>query len=151
MVEEAWRAAQEEGHEPDSFDFGLTGVSPLANQASRRVIGAAIEVHRHLGPGFLESVYERALCVELRRLGIPFVCQPVIEIAYKGEVVGEGRLDLLVEGCLVVELKAIDAIAGIHIAQLRSYLLATGHQLGLLFNFNVRRLRDDGIRRVVNI
>ncbi|HLG13366.1 MAG TPA: GxxExxY protein [Blastocatellia bacterium] len=113
------------------------------------VIGAAIEVHRVLGPGYLESVYEEALCLELARRRIPFTRQVAIAVAYKGDIVGEGRLDLLVGGILVVELKAVEALAPIHTAQVISYLKTTGHPLGLLINFNVVVLKDGGIRRIV--
>ena len=112
------------------------------------VIGAAIEVHRVLGPGFLESVYEEALCVELELRGIPYSRQHVVAVNYKGRAVGEGRLDLLVGGELVVEIKAVDALAPIHSAQDISYLKATGHELGLLMNFNVPILKD-AIKRIV--
>ena len=115
---------------------------------ARSVIGAAIEVHRYLGPGFLESVYERALCVELRLREIPFERQSVAAVEYKGEHVGEGRLDLLVADRLVVELKAVREISPIHKAVVVSYLRATGKSLGLLINFRVTRLKD-GVRRVV--
>lgn len=121
----------------------------LANQLSGRVIGAAIEVHRVLGPGFLESAYELALCVELKERGIPFQSQVGVELGYKGHPVGQSRLDLLVAGQLVVELKAVERLTPLHEQQLLSYLKATGHQLGLLINFNVTSLRQ-GVRRVVN-
>jgi GxxExxY protein len=113
-----------------------------------RVIGAALEVHRALGPGFLESVYEEALCVELSLRGIPFARQVPIRVAYKGNTVGEARLDILVDGCMVVELKATESIAPIHVAQVISYLKATKLPLGLLLTFNVSLLRD-GIKRIV--
>jgi len=112
------------------------------------VIGAAIEVHRLLGPGFLESVYEEALCMELNLRKVPFVRQPGISVPYKDSIVGEGRLDLLVEGILVVELKAVEALAPIHTAQVISYLRATGHKLGLLINFNVPIVKE-GIKRII--
>ncbi|MCB9578381.1 MAG: GxxExxY protein [Polyangiaceae bacterium] len=115
---------------------------------ARRVIGAAIEVHRCLGPGFLEAVYEEALCVELALHGIRFARQVPVGVKYKGELVGEARLDLLVEDELVVELKAVESIAPIHWAQVLSYLKATRHRLGLLINFNVDVLQR-GIKRVV--
>jgi len=118
------------------------------DQLAHGVIGAAIEVHRLLGPGFLELVYEEALCVELGLRRIPFIRQAALGVDYKGHAVGEGRLDLLVGDALVVELKAVDALAPIHSAQLLSYLKATGYQLGLLINFNVPILRN-GIKRVV--
>jgi len=119
-----------------------------ANEMSRRVIGAAIEVHRVLGPGFLESVYESALAIELEHQGIPFLRQVPIELGYRGKPVGEGRVDLLVDHCLVVELKAVEKLIPLHQQQLLSYLKVTNHRLGLLINFNVEVLRQ-GIRRVV--
>jgi len=113
------------------------------------VIGAAIEVHRQLGPGFLEAVYEEALCIELLQRGIPFLRQPNIAVNYKGIAVGEGRIDLLINGILIVELKAVEALASIHAVQLRSYLKATGLRLGLLINFNTQILKQ-GIKRVIS-
>ena len=115
---------------------------------ARRVIGAAIEVHRVLGPGYLESVYEEALAVELALQGVPCDRQAPISIEYKGKTVGEGRLDLLIEDCLVVELKTVDSLLPIHHAQVLSYLKATRQQIGLLINFNTRVLRD-GVKRVI--
>ncbi|WP_437774925.1 GxxExxY protein [Sorangium sp. So ce1097] len=116
---------------------------------TRQVIGAAIEVHRVLGPGFLESVYEEALGVELSLQRIPFRRQVVIGVDYKGRVVGEGRVDMLVADRLLVELKAVEHLAPIHVAQLLSYLKATKLRHGLLVTFNVPALRL-GIKRVVN-
>jgi GxxExxY protein len=118
------------------------------DRLAHRVIGAAIEVHGVLGPGFLESVYEEALCVELTFRGIPFARQVPIGVQYKGERVGEARLDLLVDQTLVVELKAVEVLAPIHVAQILSYLKATRLHLGLLISFNVTLLRR-GIRRVI--
>ncbi len=112
------------------------------------VIDAAMEVHRVLGPGFGENVYERALCVELDLRQVPFSRQPATAVRYKGHCVGEGRLDLLVGDRLVVELKALPALAPVHTAQLLAYLKATELQLGLLINFDVVRLAS-GVRRVV--
>ena len=94
--------------------------SDAINELSSLVIGAAMEVHTTLGPGFLESTYEQALAVELQHRGIPFTRQTAMEIAYKGVNVGAQRLDFLVDGCLVVELKAVDSVLPIHMAQLRS-------------------------------
>lgn len=119
-------------------------VDDLANA----VIGAAIEVHRVLGPGYLESVYEGALAIELALRGMPFERQKPINVEYKGHTVGEGRLDLLVGGKLIVELKAIDAFAPVHTAQIFSYLKTMNLSLGLLINFNVALLRH-GLKRVV--
>ena len=112
------------------------------------VIGAAIEVHRHLGPGFVESVYEQAVAVELRLRGIPFQRQVPVVMAYKGHVVGRGRIDLLTDDQLIVEVKAVAALNAAHTAQVVSYLTALGQPLGLLINFHATLLRD-GIRRVV--
>ena len=114
------------------------------------VIGAAIEVHRTLGPGFLESVYEEALCYELELREIPFQRQPPISVTYKGRSVGEGRMDLLVDKKLVVELKSVDALAPLHTAQLLSYLRAGNYRAGLLFNFNVKLLKEGGIKRLLH-
>ncbi len=118
-------------------------VDRLANA----VIGAAIEVHRILGPGYLESVYEKALCVELGLRGIPFESQHPVSISYKGHEAGSGRIDILVGGKLVVELKTAESIAPVHVAQVISYLKATGCRLGLVLNFNVPVLKS-GIKRV---
>lgn len=118
------------------------------DRLAHAVIGAAIEVHRVLGPGYLESVYEEAMCVELRSRGIPFARQPSFAVAYKNNPIGKSMLDLLVGGVLVVELKAVERLMPIHSAQVISYLKATGHHLGLLINFNVRILKD-GIRRII--
>jgi GxxExxY protein len=115
---------------------------------AHEVIGAAIEVHRLLGPGFLEKTYQKALLIELNLRGIPAVPQAPVALAYKGETLGEGYLDFLVAGCLVVELKTVDKRAPVHTAQVISYLKATGLCLGLLINFNTSLLRD-GIRRVI--
>jgi GxxExxY protein len=116
-------------------------------EVTEAVIGAAIEVHCVLGPGYLESVYEEALAVELELRGVSFQKQPTFALQYKGHAVGEGRLDFLVENCLILELKAVDALAEIQIAQAISYLKATGHHLALLINFNVSKLVD-GVKRV---
>jgi len=119
-------------------------IDDLANA----VIGAAIEVHRVLGPGYLESVYEEALAIEFELRGISFERQKPIRVDYKGRGVGEGRLDLLVGGRLIVELKAVDAFAPIHTAQVMSYLKTMNLPLGLLINFNVPLLKH-GIKRVI--
>lgn len=118
------------------------------DRLTHEVIGAAIEVHRVLGPGFLESVYEEALCVELASRRIPFARQVPTAVRYKNHQVGDHRLDLLVSGQLVVELKTVEDFAPIHTAQVISYLKATGHRLGLLINFNEPVLKN-GIKRIV--
>jgi GxxExxY protein len=113
------------------------------------VLDAAFTVHRSLGPGFLESVYEEAMAIELRLLSVAFERQVLIPIEYRGLPAGQVRLDLLVGGELIVELKAVDAFASIHVAQALSYLKATQKHLALLLNFNVTEMRR-GIRRIVS-
>ena len=113
---------------------------------SSKIIGAAIEVHRELGPGFLESIYESAMKVALRHRGIAYEAQKEVTIVFVGEEVGVYRLDLLVVVEVVVELKAIKALDDIHFAQLRSYLKATRLHVGLLMNFHAPRLV---VKRVV--
>ena len=122
--------------------------SPEADKRAHEVIGAAIEVHRFLGPGFPESVYEEALTRELKHRDIPFQRQLPIGVSYKGELVGEARLDLLVDRCLVVEIKAVEHLAPIHTAQVISYIRATEIKLGLLLNFNVPLL-PQGMKRII--
>jgi GxxExxY protein len=123
-------------------------VSPHLNVISRNVIGAAIEVHRNLGPGYLEDTYQAALAIELRRRGISFAQQVEHVVRYLGEPITTNRLDLVVEEELVVELKAVEKIHPVHRAPLLSYIRAGGFELGLLINFNVPRLVD-GVSRVV--
>ena len=118
------------------------------NDTARRLVEAAVEVHRHLGPGYVESVYEQALAVELGLRGVSFERQAAFRVDYKGHDVGEGRMDFLVERCLIVELKAIERITDVHVAQALSYLKATGLPLALLINFNVPVLLR-GLKRVV--
>jgi GxxExxY protein len=118
------------------------------DRLAHEVIGAAIEVHRILGPGFLESVYEEALIVELGLRTISVQRQVPIPLVYKGVAIGQGRLDLPVQGKLIVEIKTVEALAPIHKAQTISYLKATGLQLALLINFNAAVLKD-GIKRIV--
>lgn len=119
------------------------------DELARRVIGAAIEVHRHLGPGFLEAVYEEALAVELTLRDIPFRRQRPLWVGYKGHDVGESRPDFIVEDQLIVEVKAVASLAPIHKAQVISYLKAADQPLGLLLNFKTYVLKDGGIQRVV--
>jgi GxxExxY protein len=118
------------------------------DRLAHQVIGAAIEVHRQLGPGLLEGVYENAICIEFELRDIAFRTQSRVGITYKGRPVGKGRLDLLVGDRLIVELKAVEKLAPIHLAQMISYLRMTNRALGLLINFNVPVLKE-GIRRVV--
>jgi GxxExxY protein len=123
-----------------------TGLTTITEQ----VIGAAIEVHRTLGPGLLESAYEACLAYELAQRGLKFEQQKPLPVVYKGVSLDAGyRIDLLVEGSVVVELKAVQRLEPIHEAQLLSYLKLTGCPLGLLINFNTVLLKH-GIRRIAN-
>ena len=120
------------------------------NEVSNRVIGAAIEVHKILGPGLLESAYQTCLERELQLSGLNVETEIVIPVDYKGIFVGEAyRVDMLVENKLLVELKALACIQDIHKAQLLTYLRLTNRKLGLLINFNELVLKN-GIKRIVN-
>jgi len=120
------------------------------NDVSGKIIGAAIEVHKHLGPGLLESAYEECLCCELDLRGIEFKRQVPLPLNYKGLNLDCGyRLDLLVEDKIIVELKTVETIAPIHEAQMLTYLKVRDKRVGLIINFNVRLLVD-GIKRLVN-
>ena len=120
------------------------------NDLTRKVIGAAIEVHKTLGPGLLESTYEECLCIELSRRGIPYERQKELPIEYKDVKLDGGyRIDVLVADRLVLELKACESLQPIHEAQLLTYLKLSGIKVGLLINFNVPVLKE-GIRRLAN-
>ena len=120
------------------------------NQLSSKIIGAAIEVHRTLGPGLLESAYEECICYELELRRIKFERQKALPIIYKGKRLDCGyRLDIVIDNKIIVELKSIEKIEPIHKAQLLSYLKLSGQKLGLLLNFNVSVMKD-GIVRLVN-
>jgi GxxExxY protein len=123
----------------------------MENEAlTEKIIGAAIEVHRELGPGLLESAYEAALAHELWLRQIQFERQKEMPVRYKGFLIEVGyRLDLLVENQVIVELKAVTEMHPIFEAQLITYLRLSGHRVGLLINFNVPRLKDGLIRRIV--
>ena len=115
----------------------MTAGAPLPDkELTERIIAAAMEVHRTLGPGFLESVYEEALCVELRYRGLPVERQKEFNVRYRGEIVGKCRLDLFIDGKVVVELKAVKAFEPVFFAVVRSYLNAADVETGLLINFN---------------
>jgi len=119
------------------------------NQITEQIIGAAIEVHRALGPGLLESAYEECVCHELSLRDIPFKCQVPLPVEYKGKKLDCGyRLDLLAADTVVVEIKAVDALLPIHEAQLLTYLKLGNWQVGLLVNFNETVLKR-GIKRMV--
>ncbi len=118
-----------------------------ADPYSRRVIGCAIEVHRTLGPGLIESVYEACLCHELTQAGMAFVRQQKLPVIYKGFAIEcDLRMDIVVEQTLVLEIKSVQALHPVHEAQLHTYLKLSGLRVGLLLNFNEARLID-GIRR----
>jgi GxxExxY protein len=120
------------------------------NQVSHQVIGACMEVHRQLGPGLLESTYEECVCHELGLKGMQFERQKVLPVVYKGVKLDCGyRLDVVVERCVILELKAIETLLPVHEAQILTYLKLSGLSLGLLINFNVPVLKQ-GIRRLVN-
>jgi len=120
------------------------------NIISRTIIGCALTVHTNLGPGLLESAYEACLAFELRQRGLDVKCEVPLPLVYKGVKLDLGyRVDLIVDDCVIVELKAIEAVAPVHKAQLLSHLRLTGKKLGLLINFHVAHLKD-GIYRVVN-
>jgi GxxExxY protein len=120
------------------------------NKLTEAVIGAAIEVHKEMGAGLLESTYEQCLCRELSLRGVQFECQKALPVIYKGMKLDcDYRVDVLVEGVLIVEVKSVEKLAPIHEAQLLTYLRLSGCQVGLLINFNVEVLRL-GIKRMVN-
>jgi GxxExxY protein len=130
-------------------DTEITETRKELNELTEIVIGCAIEVHRALGPGLLESTYEMCLCRELSLRAVPFERQKPIPVIYKGVKLDCGyRADLIVEGQLLVEIKSIDQATAIHDAQLLSYLKLSGMKVALLINFNVRVLTH-GIRRKV--
>lgn len=116
---------------------------------TQQVIGPAVAVHRGVGPGLLQSVYEQCLCFELREAGIPFARQVPVPVRYRGVELEEGfRADILVDRTVIVEVKSVAAIVLAHEAQLRTYLRMSGLRVGLLLNFNEPRLVD-GLRRFV--
>ena len=125
-----------------------TTLPPDTEDLMNRIIGAAIEVHRHLGPGFLESIYHRALCIELRERNLPYALKRRVQIEYKGHKLAHHELDLIVDSRVVVEVKAVAQLEEIHGAQLIAYLRSTGLRAGLLLNFNKPVLKA-GLRRVV--
>jgi GxxExxY protein len=119
------------------------------SELTERIIACALAVHRELGPGLLESIYEEAMTIELADEGLPFVRQLAMPVFYKGVLLsGSFRVDLVVENRVAVELKVVEAILPVHKAQLLSYLKLGGWKVGLLFNFKTALLRD-GIRRIV--
>jgi GxxExxY protein len=123
------------------------GVTEI-NALTRRIIGSAIEVHRVLGPGLLESLYESALCIEFDDIGLKCARQVRAPAYDKGRLLGEYRVDLIVEELVLLEIKSVERLDPVFDAQMLTYLRLTGKKLGLLLNFNSRLLKD-GIRRLV--
>src|SRR5882724_2312045 len=122
----------------------------LQEELTESVIGAAIEVHRDLGPGLLESAYEECLCHELRLRDIPSAQQVAVPVNYKGVSLDCGyRLDLLVDDSVIVELKCVDKLLSVHSAQLLTYLKLTGKRVGLILNFQVPVLKEGIVRKVL--
>ena len=142
-----------EAHEPrNPSEPGVNVPSPLSPEAERamhQTIGCAIAVHRALGPGFLEGIYRTALCLELDARHIAFERERPIHVRYRGVDIPGQRIDLIVEGLIVVELKAVEQFHERHRAQLVSYLRTTGIRGGLLLNFGARVLKDGLVRVVV--
>ena len=124
--------------QPDEEMNALTGA----------VIGAAMEVHRKLGPGLEESLYGNALRIEFGQRNIPYFAEVVINVDYKGAIIGTKRLDFLIAGRLILEIKAVEDLTPLHKAQVLTYLKLTGHHLALLINFNTAILKD-GIKRII--
>jgi len=125
-----------------------TDLPPDLEHLVTETIGSCISVHRELGPGLLESTYPRAVAVELKTRGVKFELERSIPVRYRGQVLCHQRLDLLIDSRLILEIKSVERILAIHVAQVISYLRVTGTRIGLLVNFNVPILAQ-GIRRVV--
>jgi len=140
---------EDDGH--DEFTFKMRVPSPLSEDVERiitRVIDCAMIVHRQLGPGFLESIYQRAMSIELSRSGVPYEQEKRINVVYQGVLIPGQRVDLVVADCVVVELKSVERFDEAHRAQVISYLRTMGLRAGLLINFRVPLLYQ-GIKRIV--
>jgi GxxExxY protein len=134
----------------DEDGYRTPAAKAAANALAGQIIGAAIEVHRHLGPGLLESVYRACLVEELTSMGIAHRQELPLPINYKGLFLDRGyRLDLLVDGLVIVELKSVQRLEPIHQAQLLTYLRISGRWLGFLMNFNTDQMRN-GVQRIVS-
>ena len=118
------------------------------NKITEKIIGCCIEVHKQLGPGLLESIYESALCIEFQRNDILFERQKSLPVIYKGEKIGDFRIDLLVEDTIVVELKSVERMDPVFEAQILSYMKLGTYKLGLLINFNSSLLKN-GVKRFI--
>ena len=124
-------------------------VSENIDDIAKKVVDAGFKVHQKLGPGLLESVYEKCLCYELAKRNIAFTSQVALPVVYDNVKIEAGlRLDILVENTIILEIKAVEKMNQLHKAQLMTYLKLTGHRLGLLINFNVHYFKD-GIKRII--
>jgi len=139
---------EDRGADSASIPETYRPLPPRTELVVREIIGAAIAVHRALGPGFLEPVYERALAIDLRLRNLNFEQQKSILIQYRGEIVYRHKIDLMVENSVIVEVKAVRRLRRIHQAQILSYQKASGCRVGLLMNFNVK-IMIEGLRRFV--
>lgn len=133
----------------DDEDPPYVEPDPETNALSHAAIGACLKISKELGPGLDEALYENALEIQLRRENIPFARQVVVEVFYHGEPIGTKRLDFLIGGRLVLEIKAVEQLTPKHYAQVRTYLKITHLKLGLIVNFNEGILRN-GIKRILN-
>jgi GxxExxY protein len=124
-------------------------LSPEAEQVMTRTIGCAIAVHKALGPGFLESIYKKAICIELETQNLRYERERPVSVSYRGIEIRGQRVDLIVEGLIVVELKSVVRLDNVHRAQVISYLRTTGLRGGLLVNFRVALLPKGGLMRIV--
>lgn len=130
--------------------FEVDQVAERINSLTEKIIGCSIEVHKGIGPGLLESAYEECLCYELAQNGLEFKRQVDLPVVYKGVSLACGyKLDIIVEGLVILEIKAVDRLIAIHEAQLLSYLRMLDMRVGLLLNFHASVLKD-GIKRIVN-
>ena len=129
----------------------MKGMTDRLNGITSQIINAAIEVHRELGPGLLESAYQTCLAFEIEQKHLMVERQVALPLVYRGIRMDCGyRLDLVVENAVIVEVKTVERFEPVHTAQLLSYLRISGHKIGLLLNFHVKWLTDQGIKRVVN-
>lgn len=127
---------------------GSEDTEKYLNLLTDRIIGCAITVHKHLGPGLLESIYEAALCVELEEAGLKFERQKLLPVFYRNQKIGEFRIDIVVEKKIVLELKSVERFDPVFEAQILSYMRLGRYKLGLLINFNSRLLKD-GLKRYI--
>ena len=134
--------------EEQQFPVKRSTLSWREDQTMARVIGCAIAVHRELGPGFLESIYQRAMALELDARGLSFEQERAVPVSYRGTQIPGQRIDLIVEGLIIVELKSVSRFDDVHVAQVISYLRTTKLRAGLLMNFRVSQLHK-GIKRIV--